>query len=184
MTIPSAKRKLIYGNLWLIDGHLWPKKARSAKKKKNIYASLMIFLDQKTAKRNIQENFWFIDGHLWPKEKNIHASLWLKTATKTIHKRVGGCSCFRIVKHELRYKSTIFLLYATILREESFTILRFFAELFNKWIERLFEGCWLSISFLLGLVLLYENTQELIETPSQRWRAKMLKINTFGSCDI
>ena len=67
-------------------------------------------------------------------------------------------ACFRIVKHELRYKSTIFLLYATILREESFTILRFFAELFNKWIERLFEGCWLSISFLLGLVLLYENT--------------------------
>ena len=89
MTIPSAKRKLIYGNLWLIDGHLWPKKSAKRKKKKNIYASLMIIYDQKTAKRNIQENFWFIDGHLWPKEKNIHASLWLKTATKTIHKRVG-----------------------------------------------------------------------------------------------
>ena len=79
-------------NLWEFVAHWWtfmtPKK-REAQKKKNIYASLMIFLDQKTAKRNIQKNFWFIDGHLWPKEKNIHASLWLKTATKTIHKRVG-----------------------------------------------------------------------------------------------
>ena len=68
---------------------IYDQKKREAQKKKNIYASLMIFLDQKTAKRNIQENFWFIDGHLWPKGKNIHASLWLKTATKTIHKRVG-----------------------------------------------------------------------------------------------
>lgn len=28
------------------------------------------------------------------KKKNIHASLWLKTATKTIHKRVGGVRVF------------------------------------------------------------------------------------------
>ena len=56
------------------------KKARSAKKKKNIYASLMIFLDQKTAKRNIQENFWFIDGHLWPKEKKHSCQFMTKNS--------------------------------------------------------------------------------------------------------
>ena len=70
MTIPSAKRKNIYGYLWFIYGHFWPKK-REVQKTKNI--------------------FGFIDDHFWPKKREaqktknifgfIDAHFWLKKLT-------------------------------------------------------------------------------------------------------
>ena len=76
MNIYDHSQREAQNHLWTFMLHWWSfltKKPRSETFKK-IFDSLMDIYDQK--------------------KKNIHASLWLKTATKTIHKRVGSVRVF------------------------------------------------------------------------------------------